>query len=799
MEACWAPGGRARLVGLVSRSDLNGAEVTLLEHMKNGRWATRCVASGEALSVKPANLEPSAALTDCLGDDDLGLVLSRLPLVSLAVTMIVCQDFLAAGRSLARSIEWQISHCSLMELVQAGARADAISGKIQRVLAHGGAFPEYADACMYAVQSGAPAEVVRVLLEHGNSHDEDDRNLLQQRRFECLTLVDGDGDSHDEDLRNLLHLAAAAGASSEVVGMIIEFSQLEAALCEEVEDAKKLALAEQPDVHGFYPLHHAAMGGASKEVLRMLIAETDVVDVYEQMQGGTLLHLALGGGMAMPGNQMPMQEAPLSAAQAQTATALLELMGNPAEPPDPSWDDFVPPVADPDDQWERYPLHLAAIACAPAALVAAILEAHPDAARQVDRLPKRTDLHNVGYLPAHYALGVARDGKWGHCRPCCSEVQQMLVEAYPLSEWDVIDLIRAGPAAAPFLLERTPRILEQVDQLPCGLAADEEPRSDPLLHLAVAHMAPPPVIAALLALPDKQVAQYGTGFVRLLPLHLASTAAMVEQLVEEYPAALELTTLGREPHCTPLEYAVRNSAPPDVQRALAAATAAREKDSLCLPAAHLAATGLDAFGNLKTLGSTHPKLGMVKCTAVDMRTLWKGRTERERGLQRWLGADHAHEECALALLSAVVEGRGMAALRALDAGEEVNQAARPWGCDCPEAGGCARCVGRLLPGGWTPLHEACCQGDADLVRALLEAGADVTRTTALHRRGGGTSALEVAIDQEHEECAELLRAVAAASPAAPSEPAARVPPVVASGSKNQWGQEAAAGEALYHY
>ena len=70
-------------------------------------------------------------------------------------------------------------------------------------------------------------------------------------------------------------------------------------------------------------------------------------------------------------------------------------------------------------------------------------------------------------------------------------------------------------------------------------------------------------------------------------------------------------------------------------------------------------------------------------------------------------------------------------------------------------------MGRRLPGGWTPLHEACCQGRADLVRLLLEAGADTTCATAVHRLGGGTTPLGVAVDQEHEECAELCRRHAA--------------------------------------
>jgi ankyrin repeat protein len=55
------------------------------------------------------------------------------------------------------------------------------------------------------------------------------------------------------------------------------------------------------------------------------------------------------------------------------------------------------------------------------------------------------------------------------------------------------------------------------------------------------------------------------------------------------------------------------------------------------------------------------------------------------------------------------------------------------------------------------LHEACCQGRADLVALLLEAKADATCTTYKRKMGGGgTTPLAVALDQEHAACAALL-------------------------------------------
>ena len=93
-------------------------------------------------------------------------------------------------------------------------------------------------------------------------------------------------------------------------------------------------------------------------------------DVYRGVndapEGCALPRLALSGG-----ETFLQDESPLSTAQISVAMALLEAMGQPSEFPVAEWaDDFVPAVAEANPRKGRFPLHLAATASAPPALVA---------------------------------------------------------------------------------------------------------------------------------------------------------------------------------------------------------------------------------------------------------------------------------------------------------------------------------------------------------------------------------------------------------------------------------------------
>lgn len=311
--------------------------------------------------------------------------------------------------------------------------------------------------------------------------------------------------------------------------------------------------------------------------------------------------------------------------------------------------DDVPPVRQP-DRFERLPLHLAAIAGAAEPLVAAIIHAYPAAARTRDRNETPPGLvQPMGYLPAHYALGTARDGLYKGCRPSSSEVQVTLLAAHPLSEWSIIDLVRAGPAGGEVVLERLAALETQqggarpgkiMEELLSGTRRSHPPLGvrgatrrfshDQLLHVAVAHAAPPAVIAALLRWDPAHARLSSVDGLGLLPLHLAQTAATVALLLEANPGGACDRAVGLLPHYEPLTFALRNGAPDEVCRALAAAE--RENRNI---EQHFGR--LDAFGNAeRARGSTHPKTRMVKCTGRDMRALWKGRDEQDKTLRRLL-------------------------------------------------------------------------------------------------------------------------------------------------------------------
>eukprot|EP00952_Eustigmatos_sp_NYUAD-ZCMA_P014347 56000-Eustigmatos_ZCMA.PRE.1 len=54
--------------------------------------------------------------------------------------------------------------------------------------------------------------------------------------------------------------------------------------------------------------------------------------------------------------------------------------------------------------------------------------------------------------------------------------------------------------------------------------------------------------------------------------------------------------------------------------------------------------------------------------------------------------------------------------------------------------------------GWTAMHLACYQDLPDVVRQLLEAGADPTMRTT-----DGRTALDIAVGNQHEDCVRVLQ------------------------------------------
>jgi ankyrin repeat protein len=762
MDVLWVSGRRARLVGLVGRPKLNGVEVILLKTIvnKGGRWAAHCVVSGEKLLVKASNLEPSAALLDTLSTDDVSNILFHLPAPKLLVISCVCHALLESAKFVARSAAWQLRHMSLLELVQGGADPEVIRAKhycLVRSRMGKDAMREDAvrtlrsqelmEAARFLVRSGAPAMSLQAVWELPPEY----ANLTSSYLYDlCASFSIGNeeepNEDDDEELDNdgmtLLHHGAMCGAGPEVMSMILNANP----------DTEFVA-----DHNGFLPIHHAAMRGSSTRVMRMLLQRVDPVDVYESAGDcGTLLHLALQGGSSGLGGQ---SEPPLSASQDAVAMLLLQELGTLVPPPE-DWPDFVPPAGEAlmGPAWappERFPLHLAAIAGAAPPLLAALLAEFPLAVTLRDAKPRSPELiQPFGYLAAHYALGVARTGPYSSNRACSPEAQATVLAAYPLEAWPLIDLIRAGASAlADCTIESL--VLRQIANLEgeeCTawyLPDGGKVESDLLLHLALAHAAPLPVLTALLRRRPTHASTLAGGRVRLHPLHLAQTAAAVELLLTYEPSGAVQASMGKEPSCDPLTYALRNRAPEAVVHALRRSSKEEGRRQ---------SGGVDAFGNeTRALGQTHPQLR--KASSRDMRKLWAGLTRREKGLRHLLGGDHAGEEGASPLLHAIVEevDDETVEMLLLEPGVDVSRGTRQWGCDCPDAGGCGRCVGRRLPGGWTPLHEACCQGRADLVRLLLDAGADATCVTSVHRAGGGTTPLEVALDQEHRECVELLQ------------------------------------------
>jgi hypothetical protein len=774
-EHAWVPGRRARLIGLIGRAELNDTEVVVLSFIPtSGRWATRCVCSGEQLAVRGTNLQPSASLLEVLGADELVSILMCIALPDLAVIMQVSHQLSERARYMARTARWQLRHATLMDLVQGGADASTIRDKHHshiyetvgagtRVLATN----ELMDCARHLVQSGAAAENLHALLElppdpaiTADVHEGYRSALCMLRRWGLedesleggLETIVTDEEGRVEAMVTLLHHAAICGAGLGVVSMILEANPMVTLI---------------PDPDSFLPMHYAAAYGSSPQVMRMLIQVTLAVDPHTQALeeaydasggGGTLLHLALQGGSCAW--DFEQRGPPMSASQNAVAMMLLTELVTLAPPP-PDWDHFVPPeqtrLIDP--PWSpplRYPLHLAALAGATEPLIAALVAAYPPAARLRDATPGDLDLAQpYGYLPMHYALGAARTSAYEGSRACAADAQATLLAAYPFEEWPLIDLLRAGPSA---LAE--PAVEALVLAHISNLTDDEctewylpnggKVESDLFLHLAVGHAAPPRVLSALLRRRPAHAAIHTISRVKVLPLHLARTAAAVAVLLRQHPAGARQKSKGKEPHCEPLAYALRNKAPVEVVSALTQ---------------HHRECGLDAFGiETLRLGRTHTMAR--KMNGVDKRRMWKGFDARGLGLRRLFGGDRAAEEGASRLLSTIIEeGSDLEAVRALlhelaangETADHVSRGARPWGCECPNAGGCARCIGRRLPGGWTPLHEACCQGRADLVALLLEAKADATCTTYKRRMGGGgTTPLAVALDQEHAACAALL-------------------------------------------
>lgn len=108
-------GGRARLVGLRAREDLNGVEVALLS-FTGDRWAVRCVLSTECIRIKPANLEPVPGLHERLsGNESVNLVLRQCDGPTLRTVRATNRRLVAQATRMLQNSAWT-QHCNLTRL-----------------------------------------------------------------------------------------------------------------------------------------------------------------------------------------------------------------------------------------------------------------------------------------------------------------------------------------------------------------------------------------------------------------------------------------------------------------------------------------------------------------------------------------------------------------------------------------------------------------------------------------------------------------------------------------------------------
>jgi hypothetical protein len=108
---CFTPRARVVFTGLKAREDLNGKEGELLSYIEDAaRWATKVVATGECIRVKPANLLLAPGLCERLCDKkQVALVLAQCDGASLRALRATNTSLAAAANAVMASASWRFS------------------------------------------------------------------------------------------------------------------------------------------------------------------------------------------------------------------------------------------------------------------------------------------------------------------------------------------------------------------------------------------------------------------------------------------------------------------------------------------------------------------------------------------------------------------------------------------------------------------------------------------------------------------------------------------------------------------
>ena len=374
------------------------------------------------------------------------------------------------------------------------------------------------------LRGGAYADVSARL----NAHPEE----ANADRMEC---VDEDEDEEDEDESGYcltpLELALHLGAPADVVEAIVKLLPPEK-LLDEGEDGT--------------PLRQALLCGASVEVLRVLLSASPrgIADYYQPGEGGfseLLLHAAAERCSLEVVTLLITYPDLAKEADDNGNFALHVSLGAREQPSEEPWTsdrfdhakapsvlallDAYPQAARLPNTRKLLPLHYAVQYGAPEVLVRRLLAAHPEAAATSCGYPIGDP---IGYLPAHYALGTARDWVYSSFPACSPGVQAALLDAHPLSAWGLRHLLYGGSHVEEEMLRRL-----QASREGDFSTAD-------CLHIAAEHGAPERVLSALMRLDS----EYGGGWLQAfdargyLPLHYAKSPSAVRLLANAYPAAL---------------------------------------------------------------------------------------------------------------------------------------------------------------------------------------------------------------------------------------------------------------------
>ena len=88
---------------------------------RDERYAVRCTRSGEEILVKPRNLRPAQTLHEALNADGLWAFLLRISLIDIMAARLVCKTWRTQLSALFRTAEWQATHLPVSVLCRAQA------------------------------------------------------------------------------------------------------------------------------------------------------------------------------------------------------------------------------------------------------------------------------------------------------------------------------------------------------------------------------------------------------------------------------------------------------------------------------------------------------------------------------------------------------------------------------------------------------------------------------------------------------------------------------------------------------